>query len=108
MNYELAKKLTEAGWNTNTTWLMNPEYKTLQLWGGAAKLPYRYYYAPTLEELIEACPKEREGAEFSLHAYAVEWSAGYYLNDDWTLFEDGATPKEAVARLWLALNKQNV
>lgn len=65
-------------------------------------------YVPTLSELIEACGDdftklEREvGNPFdysNLLNETVWWSAPYndYVNP-------GATPEEAVARLWLALN----
>jgi hypothetical protein len=55
-------------------------------------------YAPTLAELIEAC---------GLRFHALRQDAGVYC---WVATgagqsENGRTPAEAVARLWLALNK---
>jgi len=65
-------------------------------------------YLPTLEELIEACGKD---FRFLIHEKDVrsrsEWRAGggrnVWLedNENW-----GKTPTEAVARLWLELNKK--
>jgi len=104
MNYELAKELKDAGF---------PQ----QLWTGQS-----YYYEggdnallsdgfqenenvsdkikiPTLSELIEACG---EGAFMLLNkGDGTYWVAA--LNGKGA---EGITPEEAVARLWLALNKK--
>ena len=63
-------------------------------------------YVPTLEELIEACGDEF-GHVARLHG-GKHWRASGRDNDEeYSLIEElGATPTEAVARLWLALNKQ--
>jgi hypothetical protein len=61
-------------------------------------------YVPTLEELIEAC-----GENFAwLHqsVKSKKWAARDFIYDDGPPSGQGSTPTEAVARLWLALNKK--
>lgn len=108
MKYELAKELKEAGFPFdfgNATVLdLNPPF-------------YSFDRYPSLEELIEACPKmipfsETHGygydGKFTLNVYQDSWHAGYELIDGW--YEggigEGTSPVEAVARLWLAINKK--
>lgn len=76
---------------------------------------------PSLEELIEAVPKTVFSEDWNTHCefqlwYVKEdypktdfWRAVYHWIDRTTEKQydsDGATPTEAVARLWLALNKK--
>ena len=57
-------------------------------------------YSPTLTELIEAC-----GLPFSLSCDAAgHWYAASTVNKDEQ--EKGATPAEAVARLWLRVHAE--
>jgi len=94
MNYELAKKLKDAGfpdskeWNEHTT-LMHGNFFMTDGHG-----------VPTLSKLIEAC-----GEEFAhlIQGIYGEWVATSYKNRDTYAVEK--TPEEAVAELWLALNK---
>lgn len=59
----------------------------------------------SLEELIEAVTQHQNRGMFLLAFEKNTWSA--QLNDYSRLFvEDCATPAEAVAELWLALNKK--
>jgi hypothetical protein len=63
---------------------------------------------PTLEELIDACPKNIGSATFVLGSanQGKKWVACYFdfvTNRCAELNESGSTPVEAVARLWLAL-----
>lgn len=59
-----------------------------------------------LGELIEACEEEYLLIEHRNISGRRDWQAkAYTLNRDAPL-ELGATPEEAVARLWLALNKK--
>ena len=92
MDYELAKSLMDAGF---------PQTGKGSLIGSLNKLVWRSndrVYVPTLEELIEAC-----GENFcSLEKQHDGWLA--YANCDQRCFAE--TPAEAVARLWLALQKQ--
>lgn len=94
MEYYLAKQLKEAGFpiqsgEDGSQWIENPETDLDEI------------YAPTLEELIEACG-EKIGA---LNQEANQWVAyphQLYMSDGTAGF--GSTPTEAVAKLWLALN----
>ncbi len=95
MNYELLKQLKEAGF---------PQDKLGQCpTCGSFENPY---HDPTLSELIEAC-----GDNF--HTLCKGWKnqvPGFYA-DNWPLTTPfyevfGKTPKEAVANLYLALNKK--
>lgn len=98
MNYELALELEQAG------------YPQVYVGGRFEGHLDEAVYVPTLSELIAACPTvigdEDSPADFTLKAEGDIWTAGYYGFEDWREFADGATPEEAVARLWLALNPQ--
>ena len=92
MDYELAKCLMDAGF---------PQIGKGRLIGSPSKLVWRSsdrVYVPTLEELIEAC-----GNNFgSLDKQHGGWLA--CANYDQSCFAE--SPAEAVARLWLTLQKQ--
>ena len=83
MNYETAKELKDAGYDLNKA---------------------------SLEELIEAC-----GEEFVLTNECGMWEAWsgstsemVRMGEASAKFEvEGKTPSEAVAKLWLALNKKD-
>ncbi len=82
MSPEIVKQLKDAGWNFKC------------FCRGAITC-----VGPELEELIDATSG---GKSFDLSADAYgKWVARSYIN---ARAEDGATPTEAVARLWLALN----
>lgn len=91
MDYELAKKLMDAGF---------PQIGKGRFIGSPNKLVWRTddrVYVPTLEELIEAC-----GTKFaSLDKQRDGWLAS--ANYDQSCVAE--TPAEAVACLWLALQK---
>lgn len=97
MDYELAKKLKEAGFpQTGVSYSTNPvEYKGTF---------YEAVYMPTLEELIEACVSNNELGGFTMD----------FTEDDITLERTwdinghflGKTPTEAVANLYLALHSK--
>lgn len=123
MNYELAKELKDAGFpqeGKGTYWPDNPDGE-----GDTA-------YAPTLEELIEAVMSDFTARNTwqnmgHLHFFELapnintqgliddigktsEWRATHSYgadldNIEWSENKFGSTPTEAVARLWLALNK---
>lgn len=83
MTYELAKQLRDSGWPVNPR-------------NGAT-------YVPTLEELIEACGE----IKFTLSGgYGDDWWAHKNENEESQIIGRGSTPVEAVANLWLALNKK--
>jgi len=98
MNYDTAKKLKEAGFPKKTWLVLGPDR-------------YRFHM-PTLSELIEACGQclshiKRLRVNDADYWWAVshcghpehEWSGN-------NLEECGETPEEAVANLWLALNRK--
>ena len=105
MNYELAKKLKEAGFPIAPTIIANTHFK-------GSSIPQLFVDAnkrfPTLEELIKECEKGTCGWGFT----SLSWEGrrsnyiaeGRALNDD-RVEGLGLTPEEAVANLYLALNK---
>jgi hypothetical protein len=97
MTYELAKKLKDAGFYQSEYRIGNRIYKK-----GNEGLAEYGAYIPTLSELIEAC-----GEEFiSLNKeWKYKWQA-FGKSDKWGGFEFGSIPEEAVALLWIALNKK--
>ena len=107
MNYELGKRLKDAGFKQ-----IGKGY--IERWDFAQDEPL---YVPTLSELIEACGATTNNSpwgdgvgafEFCLQFSENEWKAGYTdpnYHESWSYREEGATPEEAVAELWLALNK---
>ena len=75
-------------------------------------------YLPTLEELIEACGDdilglnrthddsgEPNGWVADTHTHACDCGKDNCFDFNWE-HESGATPTEAVARLWLVINKK--
>ena len=120
MNYELAKKLKDAGFpfkdhieyetvrgekveypiNVTNKDIIQSEFSTDFETKISKTTNYLAYNIPTLEELIEAC-----GNKFgTLQLTILGWSA----LTSWTPPQvfSGSTPKEAVANLWLALNSK--
>lgn len=83
MNYELAKELRLNGFPNSGFWKLeslNPKH-------------------PTLSELIEACGEDF----YDLVRFSDRWQARSPMLGNSNI---GETPEEAVARLWLALNKK--
>jgi len=96
MNYELAKKLKDAGFKQEGSGLlMNGNVYAL----GFSEPTGDMYY-PTLSELIEAC-----GESFYNLVKQQVWVARAYNEIEDEYVGTGNTPEEAVAELWLALNK---
>lgn len=94
MTYELAKKLKDAGYPQKNKYFCdgcaNPkcainEYEN-------AKPDYQ----PSFSELIEAC------GYVSLEGEGDDWTASDMIMS----IQKGSTPEEAVANLWLELNKK--
>jgi len=115
MNYELAKELKEAGFPQDTHFGYDPEGHVGCLGDGINKMPL-IICAPNLSELIEACggsiqnyDDESQQLNCLKRVYAsdfsgrIVWEAstGTYRNAS-----EGNTPDEAVAKLWLTLNKK--
>lgn len=94
MNYELANELKHAGFKYSRE--IHEAYKldgSKMLVGDDNTQPM--VFIPSLEELIEAC-----GEPIRLYIMTNKCSA---ILDGPNLGGEGATPTEAVARLWLAL-----
>jgi hypothetical protein len=67
---------------------------------------------PSLSELVEACPKIIKNHNGDLFLFSLDWGsnwqAGYsWYDEEYEQHGLGSTPEEAVANLWLALNKKN-
>ena len=78
----------------------NPRHHPVSVYSLGEEASAEDWFLPTLSELIAAC----EGKFFSLISDCGKWrctASGYEGYDD--LY---STPSEAVARLWLALNKK--
>lgn len=107
MNYELAKKLEDAGFP-------QPESLTegdlvLSATANHENEEYEPLHYPTLEELIEACGDEfemleKDGYNANLDEEIKGWMA---LAKNHATIGSSSTPSEAVANLWLALNKKD-
>lgn len=105
MNYELAKKLKEAGFpNFDVTvwderlYVSKPTEATIKSqWEKG-----RGNYEPTLSELIEAC-RDRFLSLQKGNIKGKEWLA---LGSDNYTAETGETMIEAVANFWLALQSK--
>jgi hypothetical protein len=98
ITYELAKQLKDAGFP------QHEDHMVCEVHDCFYGIPHEGHpCAPSLEELIEACGDSLHSIE-----HWVEEGEG------WTAFPmssmqkcaEGATPTEAVARLWLALNSK--
>lgn len=94
MTYELAKELKDGGFPSEC-------WEITSLVGAKVEA-----MTPTLSELIEACG---EGRLLLERCYDTAKSGldvvEYWIAQQGMNREQGATPEEAVARLWLALNK---
>ena len=97
MDYALAKELKEAGF---------PQDGIPQIAYGGSKEDGSYWEAacPTLSELIRAC-NEDEDSFFRLGLTTEGWRARD-VRIEGEVVNGYPSPEEAVARLWLSLNKQ--
>ena len=93
MDYALAKELRDAGWpQAGTGKRIGPP--DLMVWRKADLV-----YVPSLEELLEECSEKGFGLWFLEEG---AWAARKFLVIE---VVTGATPSEAVARLWLELQQ---
>lgn len=102
MTYELAKKLKDAGFPLLDIEEPRTKVKSDTRINNNNQL-YDYIEIPTLSELIEACGDGlselvREPQPDGSHSW---WCRSKYPHD----LLNHKTPKEAVAKLWLKLNK---
>ncbi len=96
ITFELAKELKEAGYPQKATSFAYDKDGVMILgWDLDGCV------APTLSELIQACTRDC----FQLVLINKIWNA--QSGSDWisAMKTEGATPEEAVGRLWLALNQ---
>lgn len=96
MEYELVKQLKDAGFPVKEAKTLEEMEKSYDGW----------LIPPTLSELIEAC-----GEDFNLLIRVPDntWEAGQGFNHvfkEKQIGASGSTPEEAVAKLWLQLNKK--
>lgn len=112
MNYELAKQLKDAGFLFK---ICSPnEYGVCENRHCKQLLNDCHFCDPSLSELIGACGKELvlENGEkfiFQLKAHTDYWEAEFtdFQYQEWShIHGTGVTPEEAVAKLWLELNKK--
>jgi len=116
MNYSLAKKLKDNGFPQETKMR---HYHPIH--GMAVGIPHpdtlidpEVVALPTLEELIEACGKSHCEDNLVIWFYDGLFMAGYlqrgemgkHYVDGYPTHEKGSTLEEAVANLWLAINKK--
>jgi len=92
MDYGLMDELKEAGFPQEGSGFVYPR---------SPNVADGYWYQPTLSELIEACGEGFHYLNRNIQSAGRAWFAG----GERVTF-DGSTPEEAVARLWLALNKK--
>jgi len=101
MNYELAKELKDAGFPQDGHFGIDAVGTVGCIGDHPAKLPL-IVKAPTLSELIEACGER----SFILNAARTRGHRNSWYAEAGGVEAIGPTPEEAVARLWLALNKK--
>lgn len=100
INYKLAKKLEEARYPQG----YNNETELLGIRPGIVGSKCQSYYSPSLSELIEACNEYGWFRSLTHDKGSDVWNAEYASMVVKNAF--GKTPEEAVARLWLKLNKK--
>lgn len=110
IDYKLAKQLKEAGFSQKGKGKFligrnNVELCKKCINGEMVKAGDDLYYIPTLSELIDAC---NSSSYFYLNREI--WQDNDADDMEWTAECDGKegaaiSPKEAVAKLWLKLNK---
>jgi hypothetical protein len=96
MDYSLANELKEAGFpqGGRGSWTVDPNRIVIRFEHRA--------YVPTLEELIKECANDFDGLR-RLGRGAWQCTS---LSELGAPVHNGKTPTEAVAHLWLAINKK--
>lgn len=107
MDYKLAKELKDVGFsqwasgNTTTFFVGDPKRYSRPDKNGVVSVRYGDARVPTLEELIDAC-----GNRFDFVQNKTMDNGGWRAISGGGQEGHGKTPTEAVAKLWLALNKK--
>ncbi len=105
MNYELAKKLKDAGFSQEVPdWRSDPCYSFIDDNEGEV------YYDPTLSELIEACGDNfwQLTRDDGVYKWVTYTHSPLPLSRENGFYSGGNTPEEAVANFWLELNKKKL
>lgn len=108
IDYELAQELKDAGFPLQECTLKGCYYS-----GGSLDEDGKNYHYPTLSELIEACGDEfeslykLEGGTRSVKGNDVIGGYECMPRKESCGWSWGSTPEEAVAKLWLAINKHD-
>ncbi len=122
MPYELSKELKDAGFPQTVKGAEREDRCYINLKGNLYNFENASFnveaYIPTLEELIEACGDNILGLNRThaddgtpngwvadTHTHECDCGKSNCFGFNWE-HEAGSTPTEAVARLWLALNKK--
>lgn len=110
MTYKLARQLKDAGFKQRNGFhlgaKMNGFFAPTEM-----ETPEDFAYEPTLSQLIEACGDRfkclfTETFEYEPSSVRIDWVCDGLLEEPITMYRArGSTPEEAVASLWLALNK---
>jgi len=103
MDYKFAKQLKDAGFPHKHSMLGGNDGDSEYCFY-AEFLKGEYICVPTLSELIEACGYKFDALN-KIKNIGI-WRASGFL-DHYLIALDGSTPEEAVANLWLELNKKN-
>ncbi len=118
MNYELARKLKDAGFPQEGNGVLRNENGLAPPLFGGFPLEGEYgtfIYCPTPEELIEACGdrdltfiRRRDYKDWLAHAWILSDNFDKALKGEGELIRaEGKTHPEAVANLWLKLNPKD-
>ena len=107
LSYELALKLKEAGFPQNPFKkgdcpCVDSSVENNGTWVCQCS-PDKFITIPSLSELIEACGEHFNS--LSVHPFTKVWTAFSVYTALDAPKSNGNTPEEAVARLWLELNK---
>jgi len=95
MNYDLAKKLMDAGFPY--------DWKNWFPLSKDTEVPSFFTQYPNLSDLIKACGDDFFGL---LKATDLWFCAEPHHTDRPLLYTIGKTPEESVSKFWLALNKK--
>lgn len=107
MTYELAKRLEDAGFKTESGLFVEPGESMCSF--GNGPISAEAIELPTLSELISACGDNFGGLKHEwkgdsvtgLHLIHASWEIGKPFEEIY-----GSSDEESVANLWLAINKK--
>lgn len=104
MTYELAKKLKDSGFPIKLKLRDSWHGEIIYFGGDVNEEGVRLHFtAPTLSELIEACGKDF----YSISRINDEPTFECASRGSLEIYKFGKTPEEAVANLWLEINKNS-